>query len=138
MTGEASWARDIARRVLEHKSRGNRDPEGLVEAAEDAYQKLYTVLARLIGPRAPHVVLARALRRPAAEFPFLAGIPLAVEEGTYLRELQGKVRGLDHAQVMAGLVAVLAEYLTTLVSLIGRELCDGLVHQAWPEIETEE
>lgn len=130
--------RDLARQLLGDEAEG-QDPRHLIERAERVCQKLYRVLARLIGPEGYEVLLARARRLAAAEYPFLKAVEPEVSTGVApesvrLRGLPASALGEDSGSTREALVALLGNFIWLLAVFLGEDLALRKVRQTWPEV----
>jgi len=138
-------ARVAARHVLLYEAGGRMEPAALAEAAERADARLRARLADLIGLTGYTTLLARAVRLAQVDVPALAGVAVVAGE-TGEPAAEGRLRGVpdftrasgDAAAIEAGLSAILAHVIGLLITFIGEDLALRLVHEAWPDLASDQ
>lgn len=102
-------------------------------AAARMMARLRPDLARLVGPAAFDVMLARSLVLARRDHPALARVAAGPA---------GAITGLDGAGDVAALqeggLAIVAHFIELLATLIGEDLAMRIVGKAWPGAEEQE
>jgi len=135
-------ARALARRVLPQDTGERPDAAALAAAIERADARLRGRLADLIGLTGYTTLVVRAVRLAQAEHPALERVTVDVgatgAEGS-LHGVRAVVEtagasGADPRAVEDSLAAILAHIIGLLSTVIGEDLAQRLVREAWPEI----
>ena len=125
-------AHDLAERVLSPEDNSHAEPSALLQSAEDACQKLRSELRVWLGPEGAYALLDQALRKTRASFDF-RGVEIG-RAGECLSGLMAQNRAEDPARLRPVLVALLANMLSLLGSLIGEQLASSVVARCWPGV----
>jgi hypothetical protein len=134
MTQLSPNARKVARRVLEHETKGRQDAEDLGRAINRACVEIHQELVNLIGPSGVHILIGRALYLAKKDFPCLEGVaPVAGQSGC-LHRVSESLQGRHPMEAKASVVAVLAHLIQLLTSLLGEELGLHPIRRIWPEV----
>ena len=134
MIEDTSALRDLAGRLLAYEGGDDGDPVRMAEATDRACRKLHQQFGPVIGDVAFRAWGLRALKLTRARFPFLA-VDLVLEQGVSLRGLQESVQGRKPAQAAEALTALLTNFLSVFIGLMGKDLPLTFLREAWPEVE---
>jgi len=141
-TMRANAMPDLGRRLLTLEAAESRDQEALIEAAERASDKLRAHLSRRIGQEGFRTLLARALTLTTAQFPQLSVVRVGAD-GSLVGLRAAMSNGSGEARdtgtpedAVEGVVALVAQLLTLLLSFIGEDLTLRLLGAVWPELAT--
>jgi hypothetical protein len=125
---------EVARRLLEHETKGRQDAEGLGSAINRVCAELHRELVNLIGPAGVHALIGRALHLAKKEFPCLEGIaPMSGPSGC-LQGVSEALQGRDPTEAQASVIAVLTHLIQLLTSFLGQELGLHPIRRIWPEV----
>ncbi len=129
------WAQRV---LLSSGSKEGREPVALAEATLHAEARLQRRLVELVGVRGYAALLARAVRLAQAEVPALASVTVRAGAQEPLHGVRAfaesaAARGAPRV-AEAGLIALLAQIIALLITLIGEDLVFRLVHEVWPEL----
>jgi hypothetical protein len=109
------------------------EPEAIVASAERSFHMLCTRLSELSTPSGCQVLLNRAIRLAAGEFPFLHGVRAGLLPGECLEGVQESGQGVTSEHLKAGLVAVMAQLIGLFELFIGEALIARLIRHLWPD-----
>ncbi len=133
--GEVSpAARVLAQQLLAFEAEGQPRAEELARAAEQACRRLRRYFVNVIGPAGFASLFTRALRLAQDEFPMLERIAFAADADICLHGAHEFAAA--HGSVAAGdaLAAILAHFISLLVTFIGEDLGLRLIREIWPRI----
>lgn len=128
----ARFVRAVASAEL---ARGGSEPGG--DVAQRLVAQLYRKLAKLIGRDGFEVLLARSLVLAQRAHPVLARVTVA--SGAKLAGLDEVARVMgDDAEFRHGTIAIVAQFVELIATLIGEDLAMRLVREAWPAAPEEQ
>lgn len=113
---DSRTAEELARRLLARDTPGERDPDAVVAATEQAFGRVCANLSRWFGIDGTNALFARALVRAQTDHPALANV-------RYSRQSTVCLEGLAESAPIHGAEAVadgVAAILTALIELLGR------------------
>jgi hypothetical protein len=122
--------RDLARRLLAAEAACESAADSSTHEAVRVCEKLRVCLVRLAGADGFTALLRRALALARAELPPLHGIAEKADgslEGLEKLAAEAPAAGVDAA------IAITANLLALLVTLIGEKLTIRLLREAWPD-----
>lgn len=123
-----------ARRVFALEAQQASTADECAAAAGRVHEKLFARLAMLIGAAGARALFARSVKLTAAEYPFLGTI-LFDASSTESAPLVTCLRGEAPAVVTAAMVALCANLLSLLETLIGERLTANVLRSAWPAFD---
>jgi len=130
--------RDLAQQLLDHE-RGQRDtPVELVPAMDGAFQRLHEHMLNLIGQEGFQALLARAAHLTRAEAGWIESITIQTGPVLTLNGLAERIESEGAAEVIDGLVLLLANLIGLLCTFIGEPLTMLLIRRIWPEVPLED
>lgn len=119
----------LARRLILHEAAKVSAPADAEQAVLRAFEKLRTLLAKLVGAAGFRSLLGRALILAQRETPWLAAVHVK-DDGA----LAGFGDGAPTRDAVAqGAVALLSQFLALLFLCIGEALTWRLVRDVWPD-----
>jgi len=124
--------RDLAERLVAHETGGDNSSESDPLGAFHAIDKLRPHLVTLQGNIGFRSLVSRSIAVAGEETRWLRAVH--VKSDGSLSGLQDLPAQLGPEQFYEGGVALLAQLLTLLFSLIGEDLTLQLVHQVWPDL----
>ncbi len=125
---------NLARQIVRHEMQGRNGLDEVVAAGEQTWERLRQRLVGLIGTIGFDALASRAVRLAAADVPWLSDVRVdAVTDGG-LGGLRDAVEGRESAEVVEGLMSLLATFLTVLTRLIRFDLVLRLVSEEWIEL----
>jgi hypothetical protein len=124
-------ARDLAKRLLAHETPQPSDAAQAIAGAEQVLDNLREQLVRWFGVDGAQALLSRALDRARAEQPALAHATIESRGRVRLRSL-GEATGGSSETLHTALIQVVTGVLTLLARLIGADMVERVVQQAWP------
>ncbi len=116
----------MARQLLDDTLPKEMTLESLFAGLNNINQRLQARLVPLLGSMAMRMVMARAIRQAAPNYPFLHNITF-YEDGVETDDLLLEKSDADYAEVREGLEALLAAFLQQMAGLIGKDLTTRLV-----------
>jgi hypothetical protein len=125
---------DLVRRLIQHEAGGARDAESLGTAIGAACLKLSGELETLVGRGGVAALLGRAVNLSKREFPFLGAVHVQLEAPVALDGLRDALQGCSPVDAEAASIALLANLVGLLVSLLGEELGLRPVTSVWPNL----
>jgi len=123
---------DFARRLLAYESTGEPSSGADISAVAHVAEKLRRPVCTLAGATGFRSLLTRALTLARREAPGL---------GTVSVKPDGSLDGLDglaYGEVSDAGIALIAQLLGLLATFIGESLTLSLMHDAWPELPTDD
>ena len=133
--------RALAGWILEQESGSAASPEALQDAAESACEKLTQSFAPVVTGSGMDSVIGRALHLARPQFPLLEGVTarnMRTADGPCLQGLLSSLQGVDPAEAMKAIVAVLGNAVSLLSSFIGDALIFRRLGSTWPAIAFDE
>src|SRR5687768_6870431 len=124
--------RNLAERLIAHETRGDNSPESQPLGAFHAIDKLRPHLVTLQGNIGFRSLVSRSIAVASEETRWLRAVHIK-SDGS-LSGLQELASQLGPEQFYEGAVALLAQLLTLLFSLIGEDLTLQLAHEVWPDL----
>jgi len=126
--------RNLAWRLLRQVAGSEQSPEGLVEATERVFDRLYRHLGAVVGPAGYAALVARALHLTTRQFAFMGNVRGEARADDFVMDgLRASVLGRDPAEARPSQVTLLANLIALLVTFVGEDLALRLIGQAWPE-----
>ena len=139
MNEAARTERNLAWRVLAHEAGDDQSVDGLADATERAFDRLYHHLAPLIGPAGFDALAKRALHLARLECPYLGRVVGAIQVDAFqLQGLRASVEGREPDEVREGLVALLGTFFWLLVTFVGDGLFWKLFRGVWPDVPSKD
>jgi hypothetical protein len=124
--------RKLAERLIAHETSGDNSSESEPLGAFHAIDKLRPHLVTLQGNIGFRSLVSRSIAVASEETRWLRAVH--VKSDGSLSGLQELPAQLGPEQFYEGGVALLAQLLTLLFSLIGEDLTLQLVHEVWPDL----
>ena len=121
------------RGLLLHESGGSHDPQALAVSAERVLARLREALSELIGTAGVGALVGHALRRAQRSAPLLEGVEVR-PDGT-LTGLTNALGSGSAPEAEAAGAAVIDQFLTLLVSLMGEDVGLRPVRRLWPGLD---
>lgn len=135
MNHDAKRERELARRLVMQEAGGNPSAQGMVQATERAFNRLYGRLSNLIGLDGFDVLAKRALYLATMDFPFLGNVTTRLQPDRFrLDGLDAAVVGRQRSEVDEATVAILGHFFWLFGTFVGDTLFRRLVQRAWPGI----
>jgi hypothetical protein len=128
MTRVSAAATEAARQFWAQDGLGAGTPEEVAAAAERGCARLRAVLTRWIGSEGFRVLVDRALAEARAEHPAVAGLQC---QGGDVEGISAAVGAHGAAEVMEGILALVARLIDLLGRLIGEEMATRMLELAW-------
>ena len=134
VTGAAgSWEQRIAREWLARESVDHGTPVDPAIAGERMLSRLHDHLAGVLGPDGSHAVFARALDRARLDQPLLADVRIPLLAGERIIQAVAPRRPEDQTAITEACIALMTGVLALLTRLIGADMVDRIIEQAWPD-----
>jgi hypothetical protein len=132
MSAATPKLRDFARHLVDHEMLADTPSGTITPAACRANEKLRPSLAIFMGNVGFSALLSRARALAGAENPWLGAVQVKAD-GTFagFEELATQV---STDEFLEGCVALLAQLLGLLVTLIGEDLTLRLLREVWPKL----
>jgi len=124
--------RNLAKRLIAHEARKNKLSKTKSAAIFPVWEKLRPPLASLVGSTGAGALLSRSLALASPEVAWLRAVHVKPD---------GSLEGLDEIkarvgvqQLAEGRIAIVARLLGLLDALIGENLTQQLIREAWPKL----
>jgi hypothetical protein len=118
--------------MLRERQHDETDLPPLLEAAHMSLIELGEQLTQLVGAEGYRALVERALQLAASDFPWLAEVHPASDEPGRLLGLDKVIRRAAPDAGIEALAATLGAVLWLLLGLIGEDLTQHVLDQAWP------
>ena len=128
MTQVSAAATEAARQFWAHDGLHAGSAEEMAAAAEQGCARLRAALTRWIGADGYRALVDRALEQTRALHPAIAGFQC---QAGGVQGVAAAVGAHGAAEVMEGILALVARLIDLLSRLIGEEMATRLVEQAW-------
>jgi hypothetical protein len=128
MGQETPTTKDLAALVLSSEMGVDPTLDQLRIGVQRTFEKLNVHLSARFGTGGYQALIKRALSIATGQFPWLASIKI-LEDGT----VQGFQDLTGFEPMLDAYVAIFAQLIELLDTLIGRDLTERILHSAWPD-----
>ena len=135
----AKREKELARQLLVQEAGGDRSAQGMVDAIERVFGRLYRNMLGLIGLDGFDVLVKRALYLARLEFPFVVSVTVqCLPDQCRFDGLAAAVLGRPPTEVDEATSAILGYFFWLIVTFVGDNLFYRLIGGAWPGFTIEE